>query len=98
MILKPNQFSWTAPADVNYKKVFTAKTDNPKGWERAERITQTALAGVLEDLTKNADHYLNVEVTRRMRGGTLPKWAEEDIKNGKVTVVIGSHTFLNLRG
>lgn len=98
VILKPRQFSWTDPEDVNYTKVFTAKTNNPNSWERAHKIAKLALAAALEDLTKNADHYLNVEVTRRIRGGTLPKWAEEGIRNGKVTVVIGNHTFLNLRG
>jgi spore germination cell wall hydrolase CwlJ-like protein len=98
VILQPNQFSWTDPNDVNFSKVFTAKTKDPNGWERAQRITQTALAGTLEDNTKSADHYLNVEVTRKVRGGTLPKWAEEGIHDGKVTVVIGNHTFLNLRG
>lgn len=98
VILRPKQFSWTDPADVNYSKVFTAKSDNPAGWERAEKIAKEALAGMLEDLTKNADHYLNVEVTRRIRGGTLPKWAEEGIRDRKITAVIGNHTFLNLRG
>ena len=98
VILQPNQFSWTNPADVNFHKVFTAKTDDPKSWERAQRIAQAALSGTLEDNTKNADHYLNVEVTRKARGGTLPKWAEEGIRDGKVTVKIGNHTFLNLRG
>lgn len=98
VILRPKQFSWTDPNDVNYKKVFTAKTDSPQGWERAQKIAKSALDGLLEDLTKNADHYLNVEVTRRLRGGTLPKWAEEGIREGKVTVVIGNHTFLNLLG
>lgn len=98
VILRPKQFSWTDPHDVNYTKVFTAKTDNPESWERARKIAQMALAEALEDITKNADHYLNVEVTRRIRGGTLPKWAQESIENGKVTVVIGNHTFLNLRG
>jgi hypothetical protein len=53
-----------------------------------------ALANTLEDLSKNADHYLNVELTKRLRGGTLPSWVDLS----KVTVVIGNHTFLNLRG
>jgi spore germination cell wall hydrolase CwlJ-like protein len=98
VILKPNQFSWTNPNDVNHKKVFTAKTDDPTGWIRAQNIARRALAGMLGDNTHNADHYLNVELTRKLRGGTLPKWAEEGIQQGKVTVVIGRHTFLNLRG
>jgi spore germination cell wall hydrolase CwlJ-like protein len=98
VILQPNQFSWTDPNDVNFQKVFTAETKDPNGWERAQRIAQAALARTLADNTNNADHYLNVEVTKRSRGGTLPKWAEEGIHDGKVTVVIGNHTFLNLRG
>jgi spore germination cell wall hydrolase CwlJ-like protein len=94
VILKPNQFSWTNPNDVNFKKVFTAKTDSPESWARAIKIAQMALANTLEDLSKNADHYLNVELTKRLRGGTLPSWVDLS----KVTVVIGNHTFLNLRG
>jgi len=98
VILQPNQFSWTNPGDVNFSKVFTAKTATPKEWQRAQHIAQVALAGTLADNTLNADHYLNVEVTRKQRGGTLPKWAEEGIRDGKVTVKLGNHTFLNLRG
>jgi spore germination cell wall hydrolase CwlJ-like protein len=98
VILQPNQFSWTNSQDANFLKVFTAKTKDPAGWNRANAIALTALGGTLADNTKNADHYLNVEVTRKLRGGTLPKWAEEGIRDGKVTVKIGNHTFLNLRG
>ena len=98
VILQPNQFSWTNPNDVNHKKVFTAKTDDPTSWARAQNIARRAIEGILQDNTQNADHYLNVELTRKIRGGTLPKWAEEGIQQGKVTVVIGRHTFLNLRG
>jgi len=47
---------------------------------------------LLPDPTKGATHYLNEEVTRKMRGGTLPGWFEED----KVTARIGRHTFLKL--
>ncbi len=79
VILKPKQFSWTDPADVNFKKVFIAKTDSPESWARATKIAQTALADTLADLSKNADHYLNVEVTRRMCGGSLPQWVEDGI-------------------
>jgi len=98
VILAPQQFSWTDPADVNYSKVFTAGTSDPIGWQRAMDISTQALAGKLDDNTRNADHYLNIEATRRARGGTLPRWAQQGIDNGKVTVVIGHHTFLNLHG
>ncbi len=94
VILKPNQFSWTNPTDVNFKKVLTGKTDNPGSWARANKIAQMALANALGDLTKNADHYLNVELTKRLRGGTLPPWVDLS----KVTAMIGNHTFLNLLG
>lgn len=98
VILQPSQFSWTNPQDVNFSKVFTAKTKDPAGWNRAHTITLMALRRTLADNTQNADHYLNVEATRKQRGGSLPKWAEEGIRDGKVTVRIGNHTFLNLRG
>ena len=98
VILQPNQFSWTNAKDVNFSKVFSAKTKDPAGWNRANTIALTALGGTLADNTKNADHYLNVEVTRKLRGGALPKWADEGMREGKVTVTIGNHTFLNLRG
>lgn len=82
------------PNDVNFKKIFAAKTDTLKSWERASKIAQMALANSLEDLSKNADHYLNVELTKRIRGGTLPSWVDLS----KVTIVMGNHTFFNLRG
>jgi len=42
------------------------------------------------DPSRGATHYLNEEVTRRQRGGTLPSWFDES----KVTVRIAHHTFL----
>jgi spore germination cell wall hydrolase CwlJ-like protein len=98
VILAAGQFSWTDPTDANYSKVLKAPDSDPIGWHRAIEIATQALTGTLSDNTRNADHYLNVEATRRRRKGTLPKWAQEGIDNGKVTVVIGNHTFLNLLG
>ena len=43
VILKPRQFSWTDPHDVNYNKVFTAQNDRPGRWVRATQIAQMAL-------------------------------------------------------
>jgi hypothetical protein len=45
-----------------------------------------------EDPTHGATNYLNEEMTRQLRGGTLPGWFDES----KVTVRIGHHTFLKL--
>ena len=43
-----------------------------------------------KDPTAGATHYLNEEITRKMRGGALPRWYDE----AKVTARIGRHTFL----
>lgn len=95
VIMQPNQFSWTNPTDVNFAKVLSAEVDEPSSWERANTIAKAGLNGTLIDITKNADHYLNVEATAAARGdGTLPAWFDP----AKVTVVIGHHTFLNLLG
>ena len=92
VILQPRQFSWTDAGDPNFSKVFTASQSAPDAWNRALGIAQRGLAGTLEDLSKDADHYLNVELTRKLRGGTLPAWVDLS----KITVVIGHHTFLRL--
>jgi len=47
---------------------------------------------LLDDPTKGATHYLNEELTRKIRGGTLPGWFDEN----KITARIGKHTFLRL--
>ena len=73
---------------------FTTKNDTPGSWARATIIAQMALADTLEDLSKNADHNLNVEITKRIRGGALPSWVDLS----KVTGVIGNQSLLNLCG
>jgi spore germination cell wall hydrolase CwlJ-like protein len=47
---------------------------------------------LVEDPSKGASHYLNEEMTKKLRGGTLPGWFDET----KVTARIGRHTFLKL--
>ena len=56
-----------------------------------------AAAGALWDLTADptagADHYLNVELTKKIRPDHgLPSWFDP----AKVTVVLSRHTFLKL--
>lgn len=99
VILAPFQFSWTIPSDPNHKKVFYAEDKYPRPWNMALMIAQEGIKGELKDNTMNADHYLNVEATMaaRQKAGQsklLPRWVDM----AKVTVVIGHHTFLNLRG
>jgi len=45
------------------------------------------------DPTHGATYYLNVDLTRKIRGGTLPGWADKLLATGRVTV-IERHTFL----
>jgi spore germination cell wall hydrolase CwlJ-like protein len=51
-----------------------------------------AYFGLEEDPSKGANHYLNEEMTRKLRGGSLPGWFDEKL----VTARIGRHTFLKI--
>jgi len=56
------------------------------------KAASAAFFKLVPDPTKGATHYLNEEITKRIRGGTLPGWFDEK----KVTARIGRHTFLKL--
>ena len=58
-------------------------------WMEAEKAAASAYYRIEKDPTHGADHYLNVALTRKLRGGSLPVW----IKVMKRTVKIGLHTF-----
>ena len=58
--------------------------------ELAWRAAAAALWELLPDPIQGATHYLNIPVTKKIRGGTLPSWYSEH----KVTATIGRHTFL----
>ena len=59
-------------------------------WDEAEKAAISAYYEIEPDPTYGATHYLNIPLTRRIRGGTLPKW----VNKLKKTAVIGQHTFL----
>lgn len=64
---------------------------DPAIWERCWRAAAGALWRLLPDPTSGATHYLNVELTRKMRPlHDLPPWYAP----ARVTVRIGQHTFL----
>lgn len=56
------------------------------------RAAVDVLTGKVADPTNGATHYLNPEATKKIRGGSLPDWA--DMK--KLTVKIGLHWFYKL--
>lgn len=91
VVLQPYQFSGWNSSDA---RMALAKIDeNDPAWHECCMVAHKALSGQAEDVSKGADHYLNIDVTVRSRG-SLPNWFRED----RVTVKINRHTFLNLEG
>jgi spore germination cell wall hydrolase CwlJ-like protein len=89
IVLKPMQFSsWNSDSPTRMH-IDTTPNDAFKSCYKA---ACAAYFELVPDPSKGASHYLNEEVTRKLRGGTLPGWFDES----KVTVRIGNHTFLKL--
>jgi hypothetical protein len=77
----------------DYQKQRTARliAPDPALWVRCWRAAAGALWRLLPDPTQGATHYLNVELTRKIRPRhDLPSWYDAT----RVTIVIGQHTFL----
>lgn len=89
--LQNKQFSAWNSNDPN-RALMEAATINTPYFAQALQIARLALTGQLPDITGGADHYLNVEETKRQRGGTLPSWVDFN----KKTAAIGQHTFMRL--
>jgi spore germination cell wall hydrolase CwlJ-like protein len=88
VILDPWDFScW----NLDYRKQAIARLSGPKGlvWTDCWLATIGAVVGSKIDPTAGATHYLNEELTRKIRGGSLPGWVEAMTK----TAEIGAHTF-----
>lgn len=94
--LSPMQFSGhnaTAPGRVASFRIDDADPEVVAlrhAWSRAVEGSE---------LARGALHYLNVEATKKLRGGTLPDWCADPadktrVDASKVLVVIGRHTFL----
>ena len=95
--LKPYQFSgWNK---VNKKDSDSIKKyiDSKKSHARfkiALDLVNQAKSGSLKDITKGANHFLNVQLTKQQRSsGKLPSWYNKD----KVVADIGRHQFLKLQ-
>ncbi len=58
-------------------------------WFDSEKAATSAYYGIERDPTHGATHYLNVPLTRKLRGGSLPSW----LKVMKRTAKINLHTF-----
>jgi spore germination cell wall hydrolase CwlJ-like protein len=88
-VLRNMQFScWNADSPTRMN-LDTIPNDVLK---QCYKAAVAAYFGLGEDPSKGASHYLNEEMTRKLRGGSLPGWFDE----ARVTVRIGRHTFLKL--
>jgi hypothetical protein len=89
IVLKAYQFSaWNTDSNTR----MNIDTIPDAVYKECYKAAVGAYFKIVEDLTKGATHYLNEELTKQLRGGTLPGWFSED----KVTIRIGKHTFLKL--
>lgn len=93
VILAPYQFScWNG----DYAAMRRARliAPDPVIWDTCWWAAVRAHFGVGSDPTHGADHYLNIALTRQMRGGHLPEWYREE----QIVAEYGRHTFLKLVG
>ncbi len=58
-------------------------------WKDSEMAASSAYHHIEPDPTLGATHYLNIPLTKKIRGGTLPVW----VSRLKKTTVIDKHTF-----
>jgi len=95
-VLHKRQFSGMNEGDPNRIPAFCLDDNDPVVRE-CQRAWREACNG--SNHVRGAVHYLNVKLTKILRGGTLPLWAEKpgspgEINDALVLVVIGNHTFL----
>lgn len=95
--LKPKQFSgWNKvnKKDVNDIKQFIDSKKSHSKFKVALDLVNKAKSGSLKDITKGANHFLNVQLTKQQRkGGNLPSWYDSN----KVVADFGKHRFLKLQ-
>ena len=92
--LKPKQFSgWNKinKKDPEAIKQFIDSKRSHSKFKDALDLVNQARSGSLKDITKGANHFLNV-TTQQRSGGKLPSWYSKD----KVVADIGRHQFLKL--
>ena len=95
--LKPKQFSgWNKinKKDPEAIKQFIDSKRSHSKFKDALDLVNKARSGSLNDITKGANHFLNVQLTKQQRkGGNLPSWYDSN----KVVADYGKHRFLKLQ-
>ena len=85
VVLKP--FAFSAWNTRGRKHMMSAIPES--AWWDSEKAAASAYYSIEPDPTYGATHYLNIALTRQLRGGSLPAWVGRLQK----TTVIGQHTF-----
>jgi spore germination cell wall hydrolase CwlJ-like protein len=100
ILFQPYQFScWNTESPGRMR---LDQAGDSVAWGDATAAATSALEGLGPDPSHNADHYLNVALTKQQRGdGSLPAWAEDphhpgEVDPAKVRAIIGRHTFLRV--
>jgi spore germination cell wall hydrolase CwlJ-like protein len=78
---------WQFEPWMTRRKEIKALSANDPRYQDAARIADAVLSGDVPDPTEGATHFLNPDIVRKRRGGSLPAWA----RNGGQS--IGRHTF-----
>jgi len=88
VVLAPNQFEpWTTRS-----KELLAIKPTSRAYQETSDILDMVNSGDIPDPTGGATHFLNPDIVRQRRGGSLPSWA------GQPLVSIGGHTFYAPQG
>ena len=83
VVTAPNQFEpWSTRS-----KELLAINPNSAAYQNAGDIVDMSASGDIPDPTGGATHFLNADIVRQRRGGSLPNWASDPIAK------IGEHTF-----
>ncbi|MFQ5916059.1 MAG: hypothetical protein ACE5JS_23035 [Nitrospinota bacterium] len=82
-------------------QALLAETKHRRSWKKVAAQVDLVADGFAPNPVGPAKFYLNVRLTKKLRGGTLPRWAADPrdrtrVNCRKVVRVIGRHHFLNL--
>lgn len=91
VVLKPYQFSFWNTDDPSRPTMSTIDHEG-QVWQDCEQAAIHAFRKTMPDPTNGAEYYMNVELVKKSRGGTLPAWWASDTDPDS-SVSIGAHTF-----
>ena len=100
IVNRSRKFGWSLSDTILKDKHFSAWNEGSPTRMRldvisddimddAEWVALRSYHNLVADPTGGATHYLNKELTKKIRGGSLPRW----VAAMKETITIGRHTF-----